>query len=76
MGMGGGNKYLSKFWWVTLCNANLICYDTQLPEWGRLFRFFFLRSTLTNYCKHFPKSICGEFISPVGYFFNKPVEPL
>ncbi len=34
-------------------------------------RFFFLwRSSLTNYCKHFPKSICREFISPVGYFYN------
>ncbi len=30
----------------------------------------FWRSSLTNYCKHFPKSICREFISPVGYVFN------
>ncbi len=34
-----------------------------------IFRFVFLRSTLTNYCKHFTKSICREFISPVGYFY-------
>ncbi len=33
------------------------------------FRYFFLQSTLTNYCNHFPKSICREFISPVGYFY-------
>ncbi len=45
------------------------------PSWlffFYLFRirfFFFWWSTLTNYCKHFPKSICREFISPVGYFF-------
>ncbi len=25
-------------------------------------------STLTNYWKHFPQSICREFITPVGYF--------
>ncbi len=30
---------------------------------------FWGRSTLTNYCKHFPKSICREFISPVSYLF-------
>ncbi len=29
----------------------------------------FWRSTLTNYCKHFPKIICREFISPGGYFY-------
>ncbi len=33
--------------------------------------FFFLQSTLTNYCKHFPKSICREFISPEGYIFHQ-----
>ncbi len=42
-------------------NANFIYCATYL------FRFFLGRSTLTNYCKHFPKSICREFISPVGY---------
>ncbi len=30
---------------------------------------FFWWSTITNYWKHFPQSICGEFISPMGYFF-------
>ncbi len=41
---------------------------------GYFFRIrflFFWRSTLTNYCKHFPKSISREFISPVGYFFSQ-----
>ncbi len=37
------------------------------PAWGGYSDFFFLPSTLTNYCKHFPKSICREFIS---YFFD------
>ncbi len=32
---------------------------------------FFWRSTLTNYCKHFPKSIYKEFISPVGNLFYR-----
>ncbi len=55
-------------------NANFICYATQLPGRGHFFKFriwfiYFWRSTLTNYCKHFPKSICREFISPVAIFF-------
>ncbi len=59
-------------------NTNFICYATQLPGGGA---FFFLiqnmiyfwggRSTLANYCKHFSKSICTEFISPLGYFSLK-----
>ncbi len=32
------------------------------------FIFLFWWSTLTNYWKHFPQSICIEFISPVGLF--------
>ncbi len=61
--MGGGLKCL---------NAN---FFIMLKKWGGGIFFhsefeFFLRSSLTNYCKHFPKSICREFISPVGYFFH------
>ncbi len=73
MGRGGGTNICQTFCWVSLCNANLICYGTQMPGGTGFFFiqiFFFLRSTLKNYCKHFPKSICREFISPVGYFIN------
>ncbi len=57
-------------------NANFICCATELLGKGGdiffyLFRiwlhFFCCLSTLTNYCKHFPKNICREFISQVGY---------
>ncbi len=43
-----------------------------------LFRiwFFFWCSTLTNYCKHFPKSISREFISRVGYLFLNAIKIL
>ncbi len=52
-------------------NANFIYYATHRPGGHFLFiqNLFFWRSTLTNYCKHFPKNICREFISPVGYFY-------
>ncbi len=57
---------------VKCLNAKFISYSTQLPS-DRIFFysniFFFWRSTFTHFCKHFPKSICREFISPVGYFF-------
>ncbi len=70
---GGGTNICQLFCWVSLCNANLICYATQLPGgWGGAFLysdFLFLRPTLTNYCLHFPNSICREFTSPVGYFY-------
>ncbi len=38
---------------------------------GNLFYYCVYNITIhdlvTNYCKHFPQSICREFVSPVGY---------
>ncbi len=63
-------------------NANFICCATQLlgglrGGGGLIQNLIFFwddlhSATLTNYCKHFPKSICREFISPTGLFFLLP----
>ncbi len=54
--------------WPALKVNNTLGFDIS---WSFcLFIFLFWWSTLTNYWKHFPQSICIEFISPVGYFFN------
>ncbi len=57
-------------------NANFISYASQLPGGGA----FFIYSEFDFFCDDLhlqiiasisPKSICREFISPVGYFFHK-----
>ncbi len=46
---------------------NSILFKTKKIIW---------RFTLTNYWKHFPQSICREFMSPVGYFYLYSITPL
>ncbi len=39
--------------------------------WILILFYYFWRSTITNYWKHFPQSICVAFISPVCYLKKK-----
>ncbi len=50
--------------WSSKTNSRECCRQVQNLIWF----FFFRWSILTNYWKHFPQSICREFISPVCYY--------
>ncbi len=69
------NKLLKKKW--RNMDSNYMLWGSTWFEWNHVVWFsqshrnFFWRCTLTNYWKHFLKSISREFISPVGYFFNR-----
>ncbi len=56
------------FYMLPLRKKKMILHTNSWECISWFFTFLFWWSPLTNYSKHFPQSICGEFISPWGYF--------